>query len=805
MRRPTTALEDEHLRVAREKARAALGRVLEQQEKAPVQASKIFAAMTDKVEGSIGSYLGVIGPALAAGAGAGAGACADGKLAELYAAVRLLLKKNLEMELAETLDKTREALVASAAGEPADMKLSTGTAVTELIELAEKIDDDCDLGRGFLRQDLVSEARMLVKQIGYERADSWRLLWRIVRPEIPSWSFSMFIFAAAEAYLSIIITNAGSAVDALKKPNGLVTFRRKTLQFFGSFSLFLLVKALASIMKNKSELKIGAKLKAAVMRNILRQDTEYFDINDTGVLQQRLEWDTADLTSKALTVPQTIISSALSICVSTVDLYRRDKKVAAFTLAVAVGTMLIQQSFTRVLTRLGEKSMRIAELTSSSSTEVFQELRSVRDATMEPSEAKRFCDKIERSNEVERVTQNMETVVGTGLYAVFTASWCVTMLFSSPLVTSGKMDTAEFMITTGLVNHTVGQLQSLVSTVPQVASGLLPAARILELLGRESRIEPSPTSSRHPGLWGQPERRQGEATGSILKGDAPGRALSAATFDGSIEFKDVKLTYPTMKEKRVLTGLSFKASAGQKVALVGAAGCGKSSVIRLVQRFYARDPGGSIAMDGIPIEDYDVHQLRRLIAVVAQETVMFSETIRENIVYGCSGQPTEEEVIAACKKANAWEFISEFPDGLDTWLGEGEHAVKLSGGQKQRIAITRAMMRRPKVLLLDEATSALDAKNEKVVQRSLDNLLREVRGVALVIAHRLTTIRNCDKIVVMDRGAKVEEGTHDELMQLPIERKTGPDGTVLLISGAYRDLWETAMRSDDIATPAVSE
>ena len=172
----------------------------------------------------------------------------------------------------------------------------------------------------------------------------------------------------------------------------------------------------------------------------------------------------------------------------------------------------------------------------------------------------------------------------------------------------------------------------------------------------------------------------------------------------------------------------------------------------LLQRLYDCDEG-LITIDGLPIQDYDVHHLRRSIGIVAQDNILFSASIKDNICYGM-GQgplpmPTDEEIWAICEKANAKEFLMQFPNLLNTFVGE--RGVKLSGGQKQRIAICRAMIRKPTILLLDEATSALDPVNEKVVQRALDTMMKEFHGVAIVIAHRLTTVRNCDNIVMMVR------------------------------------------------------
>lgn len=231
-------------------------------------------------------------------------------------------------------------------------------------------------------------------------------------------------------------------------------------------------------------------------------------------------------------------------------------------------------------------------------------------------------------------------------------------------------------------------------------------------------------------------------------------------FKGDIEFKNVRFRYPTREDVEVLRGLDLSVKAGQKVALVGPSGAGKSTVVQLILRFYELTEGG-VFVDGKNVKDYDITEYRRNLAIVPQEVLLFGGSIRENILYG-KPDATEAEIIEAAKQSNSWEFISQFPEGLDTIVGE--RGIKLSGGQRQRIAIARAILRNPAILLLDEATSSLDAESEKVVQDAL-NTLMEGR-TSIIIAHRLATVREVDKICVIDGGKVVEEGTHEELSDI---------------------------------------
>ncbi len=229
---------------------------------------------------------------------------------------------------------------------------------------------------------------------------------------------------------------------------------------------------------------------------------------------------------------------------------------------------------------------------------------------------------------------------------------------------------------------------------------------------------------------------------------------------GNIEFKDVRFRYPTRTDVEVLRGLNMSVKSGQKVALVGPSGAGKSTIVQLILKFYELTEG-SIVVDGKNINDYDITEFRQNMAIVPQEVLLFGGTIRENILYG-KPDATDEEIIEASRKSNSWEFISQFPEGLETIVGE--RGIKLSGGQRQRIAIARAILRNPSILLLDEATSSLDAESERVVQEAL-HVLMEGR-TSIIIAHRLATVREVDKIYVIDGGRVVEEGTHDELSEI---------------------------------------
>jgi ABC transporter fused permease/ATP-binding protein len=235
---------------------------------------------------------------------------------------------------------------------------------------------------------------------------------------------------------------------------------------------------------------------------------------------------------------------------------------------------------------------------------------------------------------------------------------------------------------------------------------------------------------------------------------------AAHKIKGNVTFKNVAFSYHSRKEIKVLKDVSFTANYGQKIAIVGPSGTGKSTIASLLLRFYNID-SGEILVDGKNIYDYDLENLRGNMSIVPQDVILFGGTIKENIAYG-KPDATEEEILLAAKQANALNFIEGFPEKFETVVGE--RGIKLSGGQRQRIAIARALLKNPSILILDEATSSLDSESEKLVQEALE-ILMEGR-TSIIIAHRLSTIRSADQILVLDKGKITEQGTHQELIAL---------------------------------------
>jgi len=297
-------------------------------------------------------------------------------------------------------------------------------------------------------------------------------------------------------------------------------------------------------------------------------------------------------------------------------------------------------------------------------------------------------------------------------------------------LTVGQLIT--FNLYWSMLNNAITALNGVLNTLIRAASA---AQRVFEIIDLEPDI----------GL---------EAGELVLRAGEPCR----------VDFEDVRFTYQMRPEKEVLKGLSFAIPAGATVAVVGRSGAGKSTLVSLLLRFY--DPqAGRVRLNGSPLTEYSLRSYRKRVGVVTQETQVFCRPIRENLMYGLQeDEVTDEEVISAARMANAHEFIAEFDEGYRAMIGEG--GVRLSGGQKQRLSIARALLRRPSLLLLDEATSALDAENEGKVQQALDDLVGNMAGrcSVMLVAHRLSTVIGADKIIVMDGGCVVEQGTHEELL-----------------------------------------
>jgi ABC transporter fused permease/ATP-binding protein len=502
---------------------------------------------------------------------------------------------------------------------------------------------------------------------------------------------------------------------------------RAVLALLGLFlpsAIFAMVRAWLFTVAGE---RVVARLRRDLFSHLVRQEIAFFDKERTGELTNRLASDTTVL-QNTVTVN---VSMALRYAIGTVGgiamlLYMSPKLTGLALLVVpvvAIGAASFGGAFRRISKEVQDAlghSTEIAE-------EVLSSIRTVRSFAREPAETDRYGDAVDRSY---RVAAKRALLYGafTGMFTVAGFGALALVLWMGlRMVLFGEMsigDLTAFLLYTLTVAASLSALSGLYADLMKAIGA---SERVFELLDRPLGLE--------------------SGGGAML-----------ARPKGEVAFESVRFAYPTRPDRFVLAGLDLHIHAGEVVALVGPSGAGKSTIASLLARFY--DPTeGRIAIDGAPLSTYEPGSLREHIGMVAQEPVLFATTIEENIRYG-RPSASSAEVEAAAEAAHALEFISAFPEGMATPVGE--RGVQLSGGQKQRVAIARAILKDPAILVLDEATSALDSESEHLVQEALDRLMEG--RTTLVIAHRLSTVRDADRVVVLDGGRVVEEGTHEALL-----------------------------------------
>ena len=361
--------------------------------------------------------------------------------------------------------------------------------------------------------------------------------------------------------------------------------------------------------------------------------------------------------------------------------------------------------------------------------ETMQNIRTVKAFTNEWFELKRYASHL---NKVVNLALKAATM--RGLFASFIVFVMFGALFfimwqAALMVENGtlvKGDLVNFIIFTGIIG---GAIASLGTFYTELITALGAGERIVDILQ-------------------MPGERNIDSSKPISK-----------RFQGKIDFSEVFFAYPSRPEKMVLKGIDLNVNPGERIALVGMSGAGKSTLTQLLMQFYKADTG-QIFIDDLPVQEYDLSDLRGNMAIVPQDVMLFGGSIKDNIAYG-NPSASDSDIMEAAKKANAWEFIDGFPLKMETIVGE--RGVKLSGGQKQRVAIARAILKDPAILILDEATSSLDAESERLVQEALQVLM--VGRTSIIIAHRLATIKDVNQIYVLENGTIAEKGTHQELLQ----------------------------------------
>ncbi|TVO63981.1 ABC transporter transmembrane domain-containing protein [Denitromonas ohlonensis] len=574
------------------------------------------------------------------------------------------------------------------------------------------------------------------RPVGSRKVSTLRGLWPFLRPYRPRIALAFVLLCLASATLLMVPLAFRDLIDAgfgntAQPPSGLLGGLSLNDHFLALFALAS-VWALAVAGRYYTVSWIGeratADLRSAVYARVLRQSPQFFETTQTGEVLSRLTGDT--------TLIQTVVGSSISMGLRSLFQFVGGMVMLAvtsfhlFSLNLGLMALLALPIFVigrkvRALSR--ESQDRIADA-SALAGEILNAMPTVQAYTQEPAEASRFAERTETSF----VTAIRRTRVRAALTALIITAIMGTIIFvlwiGAQQVAAGSMTEGQlfsFVLYAALVAGGVGTLAEVWGDAMRAAGA---TERLLELLHAEPAIHETATP-----------------------------ITPAASPQAAIRFEHVRFAYPARPQLNALDDICLDIAPGESVALVGPSGAGKTTLFQLLLRYYDVSDG-SIAINGQDIRQLSLHALRKDIAIVPQDPVIFSASAMENIRYGRS-DASDDEVIQAARAARVDEFIDRLPEGYQTFLGE--RGTRLSGGQRQRIAIARAMLKGARLLMLDEATSALDAESEILVQQGLAAAM--AGRTTLIIAHRLATVQQVDRIVVMDAGRIVEIGTPDDL------------------------------------------
>jgi|WetSurSiteA1Bulk_404760.scaffolds.fasta_scaffold01136_2 ABC-type multidrug transport system fused ATPase/permease subunit len=553
-------------------------------------------------------------------------------------------------------------------------------------------------------------------------------LYRFLKPYRWIFALGMSFLLISSATSLLFPKYLGNMVDIANKG--------KTLSEISHTGLILLaivvVQAFFSYFRTRIFVTVTEKTLASIRQHIynhlIKLPMSFFSERRVGELNSRISADIAILQHSLTETIADLLSQILVITGAITLMMISSFKLTLFMLAVVPPMALLAFFTGRAVRKYSKKVQSYIAESNTIVEETLQGIQNVKAFTNELFEITRYREK---TNEVARAGikggkyQAAMSFIALGFFiAMGLVIWR-----GAILIAKGQME--------------AGQLFSFV-----IYSGFI-AGNIAGMAGVYTRLQ----------------RTIGAAEKLLLILDEPTEAVDvkyvpdpANTLFGKITFNGVEFRYPSRDETTVLKDVSFTIEPGQEVALVGPSGAGKSTLVSLLLKFY-EPTNGMILFDNRDSRNFPITSIREQMAIVMQDVFLFGGSIRENIAYG-RPEASEEEIIDAAIQANAWDFIQSFPDKLDTIVGE--RGIQLSGGQRQRIAIARAVLKNPKILILDEATSSLDSESERLVQEALEKLMQERTSV--VIAHRLATVRNADKIIVLEEGMIVEQGTHTELM-----------------------------------------
>lgn len=556
-------------------------------------------------------------------------------------------------------------------------------------------------------------------------------LFRYIKPFQGEYYIGMF-FLLGSSIASLVfpkllgeLVNSGNKVAAARSLNEIALLLGVVLLVQSVFSYFRIV-----FFVNVTE-KTLAFLRQDTYNHLIKLPLRFFDQRRVGELNSRISADIILLQETLTTTLAEFIRQIIIIVGGIALLAITSLKLTLFMLAVLPGIMILARVFGRFIRKFSKQVQGQVAESNTIVEETLQGIQSVKSYTNEYFEIARYRKKTEEIAEVGiksgKYKGAFSAFIVFGLFGALVAViWKGSALLSSGELVAG--DLFSFVIYSAFVGGTIGGLASVY-------------ASIQKFIGATEDLF---------GIFNEKEEDIQDVS----------KLAEKEELSGAISFNDLSFAYPSRPETMVLKNISVTIEANQMVALVGASGAGKSTIASLLLRLH--DPvSGTILFDRKDSRSISLSLLRSQIALVPQDIFLFGGTIRENIAYG-KPSASDEEILGAARKANALEFIDRFPEKFETVVGE--RGTQLSGGQRQRIAIARAVLKNPKILILDEATSSLDSESERLVQDALEKLMKGRTSV--VIAHRLSTVRKADRILVLNQGMLAEQGTHEELLQV---------------------------------------